>query len=184
MFRRSLTFILIPLACFALQAQGFAPGEIRALTEDPALLKGSVTVVTFVSARCPVSNAYGDRLEAAYKDYAPKGVRFLFVNSNANENESEIAENARTHGFSFPIYHDKLSLAAERFHAQFTPETFVIGTDGQVRYHGAVDDAQNPARVVRHSLREALDAVLAGKPVAVPETKAFGCTIKRPRRTS
>ena len=73
---------------------------------------------------------------------------------------------------------------AELFNAQVTPETYVIDKQGIIRYHGAIDDAQNEARMKRHSLRAALDEVLAGKPVTVAETKAFGCSVKRARRHS
>jgi hypothetical protein len=142
---------------------------------------GQITVIAFVSARCPVSNAYGDRLQAIYSDYSTKGVQFRFVNSNVNEDGAEIMENSRRHGFTFPIEQDRKSELAIKYGAEFTPEIYIVDGDGTVRYHGAVDDAQNPARVKVQSLRLALDSVIAGKPVAVPVTKAFGCTIKRPR---
>jgi peroxiredoxin len=180
---RLLGVLFLSMAALA-TGQNFTAREIKGLTEDPSLLRGGVTVVTFISARCPISNAYGDRLEAVYEDYAPREVRFLFVNSNLNESQKEMGESARSHGFTFPIYQDVTSAAAIRFNAQFTPETFVIDKTGTIVYHGAVDDSQNPARVHTRSLRAALDAVLAGKPVPVPETKAFGCTIKKPRRTT
>ncbi len=165
-------------------AQSFSDQEVRGLTQDTSLLKGKVTVVAFVSARCPISNAYGDRLEAIYREYSGRGVRFLFVNSKANESAEEMSENARAHRFTFPIYQDAESRAAGNFHAQATPEIFVLDAAGTIQYHGAVDDAQNPARVKHQSLREALDAVLKGQTPAVRETKAFGCTIKRPRKVS
>lgn len=178
-----MRWLAVGLFCaIAALASGVSPEEIRGLTENRALLKGSVTVVVFLSARCPVSNAYGDRLQQAYTDYQARGVRFLFVDSNVNEEESEIRKNAREHGYTFPIFRDIGSRAADRFGAQATPESFVLDKDAQVRYHGAVDDAQNLARVHHHSLREALDQVLAGSPVTIAETKSFGCTIKRPRR--
>jgi thiol-disulfide isomerase/thioredoxin len=164
--------------------QEFTSQVVKGLTEDPSSLKGKVTAVIFVSAQCPVSNAYGDRLEAIYKEYAPKGVRFLFVNSNVTESESYIAENAKQHGFTFEIYHDQASRIAEKFGAQVTPETYVIDKGGAIRYHGAVDDSQNEARVHSKPLRAALDAVLAGQAPPSAETKAFGCTIKRPRKSA
>jgi thiol-disulfide isomerase/thioredoxin len=176
---RILTAALLSIAAAA--GQEFTPRVVKGLTEDVSQLAGSVTVVTFISARCVVSNAYGARLEALYKEYTPKGVRFLFVNSNSNESADEIAENARKRQFSFRVYQDSTSRAAGLFGAQLTPETFVLDRDAVVRYRGSIDDSQNPARVKAHSLQLALDAVLAGRPVAAPETKAFGCTIKRPR---
>lgn len=163
-------------------ASDFSAEELRGLTENRAFLKGSVTVVVFLSARCPISNAYGDRLQQAYNNYRGQGVRFLFVDSNVNEEEAEIRKNAGEHGYTFPIFRDIGSRAADRFGAQATPELFVLDTNAQIQYHGGVDDAQNPARVHHHSLREALDQVLAGLPVTIAETKSFGCTIKRPRR--
>jgi len=85
-------------------------------------------------------------------------------------------------GFTFPVYKDSGNVAC-LFNAQVTPETYVIDKQGIIRYHGAIDDAQNEARVKKQSLRAALDEILAGKAVAVAETKAFGCTVKRaPRR--
>ena len=182
-FRSILAFALLASA-LPVFGQEFTPQTIKGLTEDPSLLKGKVTAVIFVSAQCPVSNAYGDRLEAIYKDYASKGVRFLFVNSNVTESESYIAGNAKQHGFTFEIYHDAASRIAAKFGAQVTPETYLLDANGVIRYHGAVDDSQNEARIHSKPLRAALDAVLAGKTPPVAETKAFGCTIKYARKTA
>ncbi len=146
--------------------------------------RGHVTVVTFISTICPVSNAYNDRMTAVYKDYSAKGVKFLFVNANRNESAKEIVEHAKSVGFPFPVYLDSKGQAADLFDAQVTPQSFVIDSAGNVIYRGQIDDNRNEARVGRKSLRLALDSMLAGKPVAVKETKAFGCTIKRSKRTT
>jgi len=146
--------------------------------------KGEVTVVLFISTICPVSNNYNTRMNDLYRDYSAKGVKFVFVNANQNESAAQVEEHARRAGFAFPVYRDVGNRTADRLGAQYTPETFVIGPDGAIRYHGRIDDAQNQARVQQNSLRLAIDAVLAGAEVATPETKAFGCTIKRTRRTS
>ena len=135
-------------------------------------LKGATTVLAFVATRCPVSNAYNQRMEALYKDYSSKGVKFLFVNANVNEPAKEVAEHAQQVGFTFPVYKDPGNVAA-LFNAQVTPETYVIDKQGVIRYHGAIDDAQNEARVKKNSLRAALDEVIAGKPVTIAETKAL-----------
>jgi len=145
-------------------------------------LKGETTLVVFIATRCPVSNAYNQRMESLYKDYSQKGVKFVFVNANVNEPAKEVADHAKQVGFTFPVYKDSGNVAW-LFNAQVTPETYVIDKQGIIRYHGAIDDAQNEARVKKQSLRAALDEILAGKAVAVAETKAFGCTVKRaPRR--
>ena len=148
---------------------------------DTSHLEGAVTAIVFLSARCPVSNAYGARLESLYEEYGSRGVRFLFLNANSNESAAEIEANAKLQGFRFPVYRDPESRLAARFGARLTPEAVVLDRNAAVRYRGAIDDAPNPARVKTPRLRLALDAVLAGKPAPEPETKAFGCTIKRPR---
>ena len=147
-------------------------------------LKGPVTVVVFIATRCPISNSYNQRMNAIFGDYSGKGVRFVFINSNANEPASEVAQHAKSAAFLFPVYKDPDNRAADRFGAMATPESYVIDSQGTLRYHGYIDDSTNEARVKNRGLRNALDAVLAGKDVPAVETKAFGCTIKKVRRAT
>lgn len=141
----------------------------------------AVTVITFISTQCPISNDYNDRMSAIYKDYSAKGVKLFFVNANSTESASEVAEHAKSVGFNFPVYKDES--AADRLDAQVTPQAFVFDKNGKLLYQGYIDDARNVARVQNHGLRVAIDAALAGKPVANSSTKAFGCTIKKARRS-
>jgi hypothetical protein len=149
-----------------------------------AALGQDLKVVVFISTICPVSNSYNLRMKDLYRDYAPKGVKFEFLNANQNETQAEVEEHARRAAFPFPVTKDVNNAMADRLGAQYTPESFVIDRENRVRYHGRIDDAQNPARVRQSSLRLAIDAVLAGREVASPETKTFGCTIKRVRKAS
>src|SRR5581483_344671 len=105
-------------------------------------------------------------------------------NANATESAADVEAHAKAHGFPFALYKDAAGAAADLFGAQVTPETFVIDRNGVLRYHGYVDDSVQEARVHNQGLRQALDAVLAGKDVPMAHTKAFGCTIKRRRRAS
>ncbi len=148
-----------------------------------ASLRGPVTVVVFISTKCPVSNSYNDRMNAIYKDYSQRGVKFVFVNANRGESLQEVERHARDH-FSFPVYKDVDNVVADRFGATVTPEAFVIDATGTIRYHGSIDDSQVVQRVQENRLRNALDAVLEDKPVAAAETKAFGCSIKRIKKAS
>jgi alkyl hydroperoxide reductase subunit AhpC len=143
-----------------------------------------ITVVVFISTICPVSNTYNLRMKELYRDYAPKGVKFEFLNANQNESQAEVEDHARQVGFPFPVVKDVNNMMADRLGAEYTPESFVIDREGVVRYRGRIDDAQNPARVRESSLRLAIDAALTGREVPAPETKAFGCTIKRVRKAS
>jgi alkyl hydroperoxide reductase subunit AhpC len=149
-----------------------------------AALGQEIRVVVFISTVCPVSNSYNLRMKELYRDYAPKGVKFEFLNANQNESQMDVEDHARSVGFPFPVAKDANNAMADRLGAEYTPESFVIDREGVVRYHGRIDDAQNPARVRHSSLRLAIDAVLAGGKAPQPETKAFGCVIKRVRKPS
>jgi peroxiredoxin len=177
-------FVFSAAACaqeFKLGAKvsDFTVADLQGTPVSYAALKGDTTVVIFIATRCPVSNAYNERMKAVYNDYAPKGVKFVFINANSNEPLSEVAQHAKEHGFPFAVYKDPGDLVADRFGAQVTPEAFVMDSSGTIRYHGSVDDSQAESRVHSQRLRLALDAVLAGQTVAKAETKAFGCSIKR-----
>lgn len=147
-------------------------------------LKGKTTVVMFVATQCPVSNDYNQRMIALHKDYAARGVNFVFINPNSTEPAGEVAEHAKSVGFGFPVYKDVNNVVADKFGATVTPEVFVMDAGGVMVYHGSIDDKRNPVQVTEQRLRSALDATMAGKAVAVSETKAFGCTIKRARKSS
>jgi peroxiredoxin len=162
---------------FALPAAD-GSGVVR-LAEEVA--RHPATVVMFISTRCPYSNGYNDRMERLDKDYASRGVRFLGVNSNVNEPSSEVVSHARLHGFTFAVLKDDASRVADLYGASHTPEIFVVDRSGVLRYHGRIDEnAQDAAGVKSPDLRNALEALLAGRPVPAAETKAFGCSIKRP----
>ena len=149
-----------------------------------ASLRGPVTVVGFISAKCPVSDAYNQRMMALYKEYSARNVRFVFLNPNSNETADDLRRQTSTGSLTFPIFKDWDNRAADLLGAQTTPEFFVLDSQNAVRYRGAFDDSQNEARVRSHSLKRALDALLADKPVSPEHIRAFGCTIHRVRNSS
>jgi len=136
-------------------------------------------VLMFIATQCPVSNDYNERMVQLYKDYTSKGVAFIGINSNKQEDVEEIKEHAQEHGFVFPVLKDKNNTIADKLGASVTPEIFVLNTKLEILYHGRIDDSRKEAKVDSKDLRTALDAILTGKPVEITETKAFGCTIKR-----
>jgi len=154
-----------------------APADIR---PDAA----KATAVVFVSVQCPVSNAYNERMAAIYKDYSGKGVQFAFVNANEQESQAAADEHAKQHNLGFKVYKDVNNVLADQFDAQNTPEVFLFDHAGKLVYHGRIDDSREIANVKANDFRSALDAVLAGQPVPVANTKQFGCTIKRVKKTS
>ncbi len=191
--QRILSLVLAVSAVAMLHAQEFKLGspvgdftlnDLKGNQVRFSDLRGDITLVMFIATQCPVSNAYNERMKALYSDYAPKGVKFVVINANSTEPAAEVQSHAATHGFAFTVYKDPSNVVADKFGAQVTPETFVINKSGIILYHGAIDDSQNPANIKTQGLRMALDSVLSGQVVAKAETKAFGCSIKRARRTS
>ncbi len=136
-------------------------------------------VIMFIATRCPVSLDYDERMAQLAKEYSEKGVMFIGINSNNTEPASEVTEHAQKRGFTFPVLKDEGNRVADAYDARVTPEVFVVDSNFVLRYHGRIDDNQRADRVSQRDLKNALDAMLAGRAVPVAETRAFGCTIKR-----
>jgi peroxiredoxin len=136
-------------------------------------------VIMFISTRCPVSNSYNDRMSALYEDYLPKGISFIAINSNKQEDIEEVKQHAKEHKFPFRVLKDTGNKVADAYDAQVTPEIYVVNQKHELLYHGRIDNSRREDEVESKDLRNALDEILAGKPVVVAETKAFGCSIKR-----
>lgn len=137
------------------------------------------TVLIFVSTQCPISNAYNERMERLAQDYAARGIRVVGINSNREETPEAIRAHAQTNNLTFPILKDAGNRIADTLGAQFTPEVFFLDANNRLVYHGRIDNSRNPAQVNTNDLRNAIDAVLANRPIAVSQVRAFGCTIKR-----
>ncbi len=145
-----------------------------------ASLKGSKgTVLIFVSTGCPVSNAYNERMEKLAQDFKARGIHVVGINSNVTESSDTIKAHAVENKLSFPILKDKGNKIADRLGAQRTPEVYFLDSANKLVYQGRIDNAQNAAMLQTSDLRNAIEEVLAGKPVSQTQAKAFGCTIKR-----
>jgi peroxiredoxin len=141
-------------------------------------------IVVFTCNHCPYAQAYEDRLMDIQRDYREQGVRIAAICSNDEEQYPEdgfdqMAVHARERGFNFPYLRDDSQDTADAYGAQCTPEIFVFDDDRTLRYHGRIDDNwQEPDKVTKRDLRDALDALLEGREVAKPENLAIGCSIK------
>jgi peroxiredoxin len=151
-------------------------GVKHSLTEYKA---SKAIVLMFIATQCPVSNSYNERMVQLYKDYNEKGVAFVGINANKQENVEDVRNHAKEHGFAFPVLKDWNNVIADKLEASVTPEIYVLNSKLEILYHGRIDDSQRENKVTSKDLRAALDNILAGKSVDVVTTKAFGCSIKR-----
>jgi len=189
LFAASLTTLLAASAAQAGDLKIGAPApdftlpsasDGKAVALKDLLAKNKAVAVVFVATKCPVSNAYNTRMAALGKEYAAKGIPLVGINSNKTEPAAEVKEHAEKHGFTFSVLKDEGNRIADAYGATKTPEVFVLDPKGILLYHGRIDENQDdPKNVKSPDLRNALEAVLSGKPVPAAQTKAFGCSIKR-----
>jgi peroxiredoxin len=187
MVRNVLVIVILSLFIFSMilagkpvKAENFALPDCNGVKHTLTDFKNSKAVVLmFIATQCPVSNGYNTRMVSLYNDYKDKSVVVIGINSNKQESVEEIKQHAKDHGFEFTILKDDKNIIANRFGATVTPEIFVLNPSLEILYHGRIDDSRREADVSSRDLRNALDEVLAGKPVSVAVTKAFGCTIKK-----
>ncbi|MFO0851154.1 MAG: redoxin family protein [Gemmataceae bacterium] len=194
--RYRLVVVLLALAGSA------APGQDAVRFGDPA---GNVTftdargltrtladfgekrafVLVFTNTTCPLAQRYLPTLHGLERAYRDKGVQFVGVNAAEDDSLVATATHAVRYGVEFPVVKDFGAALARTLGVRRTPEAVVLDADKRLRYRGRIDDQYRLGGTrpdpTTHDLRDALDAVLAGKPVATPETPADGCPIPFPK---
>lgn len=159
-----------------------ASGRRIALTDfaaNPAL------VVAFICNHCPFVKHLRDALAQFGRDCAARGVAFVAINANdvANypaDSPERMVEEARAAGWTFPYLYDETQAVARAYRAACTPDFFLYGRDRKLAYRGQFDDSRpgNGKPITGADLRSAIEAVLAGKPVAAKQIPSMGCNIK------
>lgn len=146
--------------------------------------KAKVLGVIFHCNHCPYAQAWESRLIQVQRDYAGRGVQLVLINANdpvkyPGDSFEQMQRRAQDKQYPFPYLVDETQDVAKQYGATRTPEVFLFDEKRILRYHGAPDDNYEDVNAVRHPyLRDALDALLAGTPPKVRETKPVGCTIK------
>lgn len=144
-------------------------------------------IVVFTCNHCPFSIKYEDRIIALDRKYKSKGYPVIAINSNdatqhAEDDFAGMQKRAKDKSFTFPYLHDETQAIATAYGAARTPHVYILQREtagNMVKYIGAIDDNSDNAKAVKEKYVEnAVDALLAGKPVSPDFTKAIGCTIK------
>jgi peroxiredoxin len=150
-------------------------------------------VLVFTCNHCPTAQAYEERILKLHADYAQRGVALVAISPNdplavrpdelgytdVGDTLEDMKIRAQEKGFAFPyLYDGDTQAVARKYGPVATPHVFVLDEARKLRFVGRIDDAENPAKTKVHDTRNAIDALLAGKPVPVAKTKVFGCSIK------
>ena len=144
----------------------------------------SANVIFFSCNHCPYVQAYEDRVMELQKEFASQGVRFVAINSNdastyPDDSFDNMVKRARERAFNFIYLRDDSQDIARAYGATHTPHLFVFNREKKLAYTGRIDDNwQEPSKVTRRYLKEALTALVSGQAPAEAETFAIGCTIK------
>jgi peroxiredoxin len=141
-----------------------------------------IVVLIFSSNRCPTAKAYTDRLNALQAEYGRRGVQLVLINSNdphlyPEESYPRMVSLAGEMGYTFPYLFDEGQHVARAYGPTRTFHVFALDRQRRLGYEGRFDDARVAASVTTTDLANALDDMLAGTPVRVAQTKAFGCSL-------
>jgi len=146
-------------------------------------IKEDVVVLVFLGNHCPVVLAYEDRLIDFVNDYKGKNVKVVGVSVNDNDQDRlpQIKEFVKKKGSNYVYGYDETQAIGRAYGATNTPQFFVLDKARKIRYTGAMDDNMKEDKVTKTYLRDAVDALLAGKTPEVDETRPVGCGVQYKR---
>lgn len=144
------------------------------------LKQAKLVVVTFACNHCPVVKAYERRLIRFVDDYRDKGVELVAISVSRQPADQlpQMKTRASESGFNFPYLIDPSQKIAKAFGATCTPHIFVLDQQRRIAYMGKIDDHLDESKVTERFLKDAVDALLAGKQPEVSETRQVGCDIE------
>ena len=165
-------------------------GQIHRLADYAA---SPVLAIVFTCNHCPIAQLYEQRIQRLYEDYRDKGVAVVAIQPNAPEalridelDSSDMSDTleemkirvAYKH-LTYPyLYDGETQSVARAYGPQATPHVFVFDRERRLRYEGRVDNSYRMELVKTQDARNAIDALLAGKPVELTHTGVFGCSTK------
>ena len=155
--------------------------------------RSPILAVVFISNHCPASQLYEGRIKAIARDYQDQGVQVVAIAPNGPDvigpaalNYTDVDDSfesmkvrAEFREFNFPyLYDGETQAVAHQYGPKVTPHIFIFDAERKLRYEGRIDDRMQEVKSKVSDARNALDAMLAQKPVAVAHTAVFGCSTK------
>lgn len=146
-------------------------------------------VLIFLGHDCPISNGYAPEIVRLCKEYTPQKVAFCVVYADTDITKDDAHKHAKEYGYTCPAILDPEMTLALKVGATVKPEAAVLTPKGELLYRGRIDDmhidfGKKRSQPTSRELKDALDAVLAEKPVAFARTKAVGCYIDLPQKNN
>ncbi len=154
----------------------------------------NVLVIIFTCNHCPTAQAYEERIKQLVTDYKSKGVQVIAISPNDpksvrldelgyseyGDSYEEMRNRAREKGYNFPYLYDGANGAtSKKYGPVATPHVFIFDKKRILQYTGRIDDVESPDGTPKNKdTRNAIEALISAKPVPVPVTKTFGCSIK------
>lgn len=191
-FRPGLTGLCL-FACVALHLNPQSHAQIGGIAYPWQYLQGTdnqlhslkdykdarFVVVAFMCNKCPCVKGYEKRFRQITKVYGDQGVRFVGINCSTGplENMDEMKRRAKAGEYNFDYLRDPSQHTGRGFNATSTPHCFILDENRKVVYAGAFDNNRTETSVTKHYVTDALNALLAGRPVPEPTTRQFGCAI-------
>jgi peroxiredoxin len=185
MLRVLLAGVMLCAAAFGAERPHFALRDTRNVVHSPEEWNGKKAIVVFFTTTdCPLSNNDVPEMNRTHRDYEARGVAFYAVQADTTIADADVVRHTKDYQFSFPVLFDPHQVLVKMTGATTIPSAAVLTPDGTLLYLGRIDNRVEDFNIRRpeptkFDLREALDAVLEGKPVAHPRTEAFGCAINR-----
>lgn len=173
----------LALAALAHPALRFSLRDTEGVEHTPnEWAQARAVVLFFVTTDCPLSNGYAPEMNRIEQAYAPRGAVFYAVQGDTTIPDEEVRRHAREYGYRFPAVLDPRQILARHTGATVTPEAVVLSAEGAVLYRGRIDNrvedfGKTRLQATQFDLRDALDAIMAGRPVPHPRTRALGCAI-------
>ena len=179
-------FTILGLACGALASAGPVRFELRdtngAMHRESEWQGAKAIVLFFTMTDCPLANGYVPEMNRIRAAYGAKGVAFYAVQADPTAPDGAVKKYAQDYGYTFPMLNDPRLTLARQTGAKVTPEVAVLSSGGEVLYLGRIDNKVEDLTRPRYAatepeLRNALDAILAGKAPKESRTRAVGCSI-------
>ena len=184
---RSVCFLVAVSLPLALSAQEPVRDVAGRLQTPLAPKDKKATIFFFLLPDCPISNSYAPEIKRICADYELKKIAAFVIHADPDVTVNQAKKHAKDHGLACPVLLDPAHVFVKKAGVTIAPEVAVLAPDGKVLYRGRIDDwyidyGKRRGEPSQRDLRNALDAIVQGKAVATPTTKAIGCYLPEPKK--